>query len=243
MARIRRRRADDLPQAPLPQDASGTVAPPAPTPDGDGESTAELPVAADQPTTVTASADAPAGADPAEAARPDFRERGRMRRRLRYLRRLRELGFRDIGGLVFDLDRFGRDRADLVRAKLDALRAVDDELRTLETALDDVRPLHELREPGIAACPRCGGLHGTEARYCPSCGLHLSGPRTVGEVAGPALAPAAPPAAEEPETPAVESASGATSELAAAAPNGSGPTHAPETEPAVESESAGNPAQ
>src|SRR5439155_2667788 len=119
----------------------------------------------------------------AQASPPGFRDRGRMRRRLRYLRRLRELGFRDVGGLVFDLDRFGRDREDLVRAKLDALRAVDAELRTLEIALDDVRPLHELHEPGIAACPRCGALHGSEAHFCPSCGLHLTGPRAVGEVA------------------------------------------------------------
>src|SRR4051812_39084539 len=222
MARIRRRRADDSPQAQLSQDASGAVAPPAPVggeaPDGD--STAQLAVVAEQPTEVApATAAVPAGADPDEvaASRPGFRERGRMRRRLRYLRRLRELGFRDVGGLVFDLDRFGRDRPDLVRAKLDALRAVDEELRTLETALDDVRPLHELHEPGIAACPRCGALHGSESNFCPSCGLHLRGPRAIGDVAGPALpAPdAAEPRAAEVEeaiaTTHIESASDATS--------------------------------
>lgn len=115
----------------------------------------------------------PPGADlgsVASAERPGFRERGQLRRRLRYLRRLRELGFRDVGGLVFDLDRFGRTRDDLVRAKLDALAAIDAELRNLELALDDVQPFHELREPGIAACPSCGALHASDARFCPACG-------------------------------------------------------------------------
>src|SRR5688572_26385339 len=67
-----------------------------------------------------------------DAAPPSFRSRGRMRRRLRYLRRARELGFRDLGGLVFDLRRFDRDRPDLVDAKIHALHEVDRELRALE---------------------------------------------------------------------------------------------------------------
>ena len=125
---------------------------------------------------------------------PSFRSRGRMRRRLRYLRRARELGFRDLGGLVFDLRRFERDRPDLVEAKVHALFEVDRELRALERALDDRREIHELREPGIASCPRCGALHGSEARYCPSCGLALRGPQPVAEVSEAlpvTLAPAA----------------------------------------------------
>jgi len=131
-----------------------------------------------------------------------FRDRGRLRRRLRYLRRVRELGFRDLGGLVFDQHRFARPNDELVRGKLAALQAVDQELRALERALDDRRPFHELREPGIAACPRCGALHGSDARFCPSCGTPLTGPRAIGEVGGPAasvavgeigtLSPAAP---------------------------------------------------
>src|SRR5216117_3408013 len=111
-----------------------------------------------------------AGVDPATTASPSFRDRGRLRRRLRYLRRVRELGFRDLGGLVFDQHRFSHVNEDLVRGKLAALAAVDGELRALEHALDDRRSITELREPGISVCPRCGALHGSEARYCPSCG-------------------------------------------------------------------------
>jgi hypothetical protein len=127
----------------------------------------------------------PAGIDPQEAAAPaatSFRDRGRLRRRLRYLRRVRELGFRDLGGLVFDLHRFGRQGDELVGGKLAALAAVDRELRALETVLNDRRPITELREPGIASCPRCGALHGSDARFCPACGVPFSGPRPLGEV-------------------------------------------------------------
>jgi hypothetical protein len=124
----------------------------------------------------------PAGAEPADPAappQPTFRNRGRLRRRMRFLRRVRELGYRDLGGLVFDQHRFNRPGEDLVRAKVAALAAVDAELRTLEDALRDKRDITELREPGITACPRCGTLHGSDANFCPSCGLALTGARTI----------------------------------------------------------------
>jgi len=136
--------------------------------------------------------------DPAVPPEPSFRDRGRLRRRLRYLRRVRELGFRDLGGLVFDLHRFGRRGDELVAQKLNALATVDRELRALERALDDQRPFHELREPGLAACARCGAIHGSDARFCPACGTSLSGPLAVGEVGeslAPPTAPVAAPAA------------------------------------------------
>jgi zinc-ribbon domain len=147
-------------------------------------------------TTPLPEAEEPVDAAVEPEAQPSFRSRGRMRRRLRYLRRARELGFRDLGGLVFDLRRFERDRPDLVEAKIHALFEVDRELRALERALDDRREIHELREPGIASCPRCGALHGSEARFCPSCGLALRGPQPVAEVSEGlpvTLAPAARP--------------------------------------------------
>lgn len=174
MARIRRRRAEQAtapePTGPLPppEVEQPTLVAPAPSAPVDDGLAAVVPAGAEHAL--------PAGADLASTAspeRPGFRERGRLRRRLRYLRRLRELGFRDLGGLVFDLDRFGRERGDLVRAKLDALAAVDAELGELEVALDDVQVVHELHEPGVAGCPRCGALHGSDARFCPSCGLDL----------------------------------------------------------------------
>lgn len=129
----------------------------------------------------------PAGAepeDPSAPPQPSFRNRGRLRRRLRFLRRVRELGYRDLGGLVFDQYKFSRQNTELVRGKITALAAVDAELRALEEALGEKREITELREPGISACPRCGTLHGSDARFCPSCGLALSGARTIASDVG-----------------------------------------------------------
>jgi ribosomal protein L40E len=154
-----------------------------------------------------ATSELPAGQEPIPE-RPSFRQRGRLRRRLRYLRRVRELGYRDLGGLVFDQHKFAQMNEELVRSKITALAAVDAELRALEHVLDDRRPLTELREPGVSVCPRCGALHGSEARYCPSCGVPVHGPRAMAEVGeavslsvgqiGPVAAPAAPPPSAQP---------------------------------------------
>jgi hypothetical protein len=143
----------------------------------DAAATTEQPAAADDaaPTTEQPAAAAEAADEPALAdARPSFIQRGRVRRRLRYLRRLRELQLRDVGGLVFELRRFGRQREDLLGEKLTQLAATDEELRSLETALDDRRGVTELREPGIGgACQNCGSLHGSADRYCAHCGRPL----------------------------------------------------------------------
>jgi hypothetical protein len=153
------------------------------------------------------------GSAPAEvvatAGTASFRDRGRLRRRLRFLRRARELAFRDVGGLIFDMRRFGRERPDLVEAKLGALAAVDQELRALERALDDRRPIHELREPGLSSCPRCGALHASEDNFCPRCGLQFGGPQAMGEVGGAVAAPPqAPLAPADQSTAAMRIASG-----------------------------------
>jgi hypothetical protein len=132
----------------------------------------------------------PGGAG-AQAA--SFRDRGKLRRRLRFLRRTRELAYRDIGGLMFDMRRFGRERPELVESKIAALAAVDQELRSLERILDDRRPVHELREPGITSCARCGALHSSDSNFCPNCGLQIAGPRAMGEVGGAIAAPPQPP--------------------------------------------------
>jgi len=143
----------------------------------------------------------------ADAQGTSFRDRGRLRRRLRFLRRTRELAFRDIGGLIFDMRRFGRDRPDLVESKISALAAVDQELRALERVLDDRRPIHELREPGITSCARCGALHSSDSNFCPNCGLQIGGPRAMGEVGGAIAAPPqAPQAPLQPAPPAAVAA-------------------------------------
>jgi ribosomal protein L40E len=173
---IRRRRAE-RPANGVETAQAATEAPTQAQPTADLAS-AQPPPAGDQ---APPGADVPAGQEPVPA-RPSFRQRGRLRRRLRYLRRVRELGFRDLGGLVFDQHRFSQVNEALVHGKLAALGAVDAELRALEHALDDRRPLTELREPGISVCSRCGALHGSEASFCPSCGTPVRGPRAIAEV-------------------------------------------------------------
>lgn len=199
--------------------------------------------AAPPPAADPAAAAVPAGLEPTDPTvppEPGFRDRGRLRRRLRHLRRVRELGFRDLGGLVFDLHRFGRRGDELVAQKLQALAAVDRELRALERALHDQRPFHELREPGLAACPRCAAIHGSDARFCPSCGTSLRGPLAVGEVGdapggmlpGPsvpavtAVAAAAPPAAAMPPAPVDVAATGGGTPVTATLAAESQPTEA-----------------
>ncbi|MDQ2761017.1 MAG: hypothetical protein M3Y17_11490 [Actinomycetota bacterium] len=105
---------------------------------------------------------------------PGFRSRGHLRRRARYLRRLRELQLRDIGGFMVELHRFGRERPDLVQAKVAGAASSDAELRALERALGKQHSPSELREAGIGgACARCGAVHGSTDSYCASCGVHL----------------------------------------------------------------------
>ncbi len=142
----------------------------------------------------------PAGLDaPAEPAAPGFRQRGRMRRRARFLRRARELAYRDLGGLVFEMHRLGQRRDDLAAAKLETLGHIDAELRALEDALGERRAVTVLREAGIAACPRCAAIHGSDDRFCPICGLSMGRRADRPMTASPAPPAAAPaPAATDP---------------------------------------------
>jgi hypothetical protein len=189
-----RRPADDPGQQQDPQ--ATLIVPPPAAPGTETAPTAAMPPTAEPPTAVGPPAPTPeplpAGMAPEDVAptRPSFRDRARLRRRMRYLRRVRELGFRDLGGLAFDLHRFRRRNDELVLGKLAALDAVDRELRAIERVLDERRDIIELREPGVAACPRCGALHGSDANFCPQCGTQLSGPRAIVEVGGAAAAAA-----------------------------------------------------
>ncbi len=128
-------------------------------------------------------------------APPGFGARGRVRRRARFLRKARELAYRDLGGLVFSLHRYGQRNDSLVLAKLATLSRIDAELRALEASLSERQPVTVLREAGVTACPRCAAIHSGEDRFCPNCGLPLSR-RSDLPIAGapPASVPAGLPA-------------------------------------------------
>jgi len=115
-----------------------------------------------------------AGAADSATRSPGFRSRGSARRRLRFLRKARELAYRDLGGLIFNLHRFGSRNDALVLAKLTTLAHIDGELRALEDALQERRPTTVLREAGITACPRCAAIHSSQDGFCPNCGLAIS---------------------------------------------------------------------
>jgi hypothetical protein len=172
---------------------------------------------------------------------PGFGERGRMRRRARFLRKARELAYRDLGGLVFDLHRFGQRNDPLVLAKLATLREIDTELRGLEDGLRDHRPVTVLREVGIAACPRCAAIHGSDDRFCPGCGLafDVNADRPI-STAPVALKAHEPPAQAQPPiaTPSPVTAP-AAAPAAAAPPAVTAPAAAP---PAVTAPAAAPPA-
>jgi hypothetical protein len=150
------------------------------------------------------------------------RERGRARRRLRHLRQLRELQLRDLGGFVLDLYRFGQRRDRLVREKLDAIIATDKETRALEALLDRRARTHEVRQPGVGgACPRCGDLHASRARFCAQCG------RDLREAAREAAAVEAEAEAEPAQGKAEVQPAPATAEPAGVAPEEPSPGYQP----------------
>ena len=132
---------------------------------------------------------------------PGFQSRGRARRRARFLRKARELAYRDLGGLVFNLHRFGQRNDALVLAKLTTLAQIDAELRAIEGSLGERRPITVLREAGITACPRCAAIHSSEDNFCPNCGMSM-GRHADLPIAGAAAVPppvtASPPAAAPP---------------------------------------------
>lgn len=137
---------------------------------------------------------------PQPPAEPGFLARGQIRRRARFLRAARELAYRDLGGLVFDLHRFGQRNDDVVQAKLATLGRIDAELRALEAALKQRTPLTVLRQAGVSACPRCAAIHGSFDRFCPACGLPVR--QDERPIAAPAPIAAQPPMGAPPPFPA-----------------------------------------
>ncbi|HTR88559.1 MAG TPA: hypothetical protein VMG62_00445, partial [Solirubrobacteraceae bacterium] len=128
----------------------------------------------------------------------------RMRRRARFLRKARELAYRDLGGLVYSLHRFGKRNDGLVLAKLETIGRIDNELRGLEGALGEREAVTVLREAGVAACARCAAIHGSEDRYCPNCGLamDLRAERPMAGAGGVPSAPSPTPASAPSPAPA-----------------------------------------
>lgn len=157
-----------------PTDQSGALM----SPGGEAPAGAELPAGMELP--------------PPRPRPPGFRERGRMRRRVRFLRKARELAYRDLGGLVFEMQRLSQRNDELVAAKLGVLASFDTELRTLETALNERRPVTVLREAGIGACPRCAAIHGSDDRFCPMCGMPMGRPAESPIAATPPAVAGAP---------------------------------------------------
>jgi len=185
------------------------------TPEGDPPASAPTgeEVAQPSPDAVPGEDERTIASENAPTGPPGFSERGRMRRRARFLRKARELAYRDLGGLVFDLHRFGRRNDTLVLAKLETIGRIDGELRALEATLAERQPITVLREAGVAACPRCAAIHGSDDRFCPNCGLamDLRAERPVAGAAAPAPTPPpppppAPPAPTPPPPPASTSA-------------------------------------
>jgi hypothetical protein len=185
-------------------------------------------MAVDEPAATSAEAAPAEGSDDgqpvgAEEKResPGFRTRGGVRRRVRFLRKARELAYRDLGGLVFDLHRFGQRNDALVMAKLTTLAQIDGELRALEASLEEKQPVTVLREAGITACPRCAAIHSGEDRFCPRCGLPMS--RNVDLPVAGASASASGPAAPATAT-AAHAAGGPSTAAARPAPGSAPPT-------------------
>lgn len=152
----------------------------------------------------------PAGED-ASDPRPTALRRGRLRKRLRFLDRERELLLRDLGGLVYEIHRSGtpsdRERhRSLVAGKVERLAGLDHELGAGLATLGESRGEMVMREPGIGgSCPRCGEIHGSDARFCSACGFPLEvtdAPPASVRPGPPPGDPALPAATAAPVTPA-----------------------------------------
>ena len=136
-----------------------------------------------------------------ETRRLGLRERSRLRRRVRFLRKRREIELRDLGGLIFDMYRFGSKRQDLVRDRLQDMFSADRELREFEHLLGRRQRRVNLREAGVGGmCPHCQQLYSTEAKFCSRCGQNLSDGARADVVVEPRMEPAPAAQAYEPQT-------------------------------------------
>lgn len=176
--------------------------------------------------------DVPAGIERGDVTAPtSSRERGRLRRRLRELRRLREAQLLELGALVLEAHKQGRDATQVISAKAADAAATDGEARAIADALGTDAGLDTVIAAGIAGpCPTCATLTSTAARFCSTCGTPLDG--------RPGAAPPVTPAAttpDEPTAPAPEAGIAPDQPVPvtteATAPDGPAPLDAGATEP------------
>jgi Double zinc ribbon len=89
-----------------------------------------------------------------------------MRREFKALLERREIDIRDLGGLVLEMVRRDRFRAELLTERAEDILAVEDRIRALDVALNSPSPA---RRSGGASC-RCGTALEVGARFCWRCG-------------------------------------------------------------------------
>ena len=167
--------------------------------------------------------------DASADAQPGFGSRGRARRRARFLRKARELAYRDLGGLVFNLHRFGQRNDALVLAKLGTLGHIDTELRALEDALrraragDGAARGRHHRLPALRRDPRQRGPLLPQLR--PVAGRHADLPiaGAAGRAAPRRREPAQPRPRPQPATARPRAAAAAAPPAAAQPPAGAAP--------------------
>jgi hypothetical protein len=183
----------------------------------------------------------PAGQEPpAEdaAALPTTAERGSMRKRARRLGRLREVQLRELGALVLEMQRLGRENPELMARKAGDLLALDEELRGLRAALGERETVAHVVAAGVAgACRRCDTLLGRDDRFCPHCGLGVEEvyPRVAAETE-PAAEPVAPAASRPAAEPVAPTASQPAAEPAAPPAAAAPPPHPPPPPPPAPAE-------
>lgn len=141
----------------------------------------------------------PAGQEPPApeaAATPTTGDRSGMRKRMRRLRRTREVLLRELGALVVEMRRLGRENPELVERKTSELIAIDEELRGLQVALGERQTVATLVAAGVSgSCARCATLHGSDDRFCSRCGLAVDGSADAAAVAEPVTGEGGEPAA------------------------------------------------
>ncbi len=122
-------------------------------------------------TSIKKRAEQSAERDAATAGEPATQERATLRRHAKALGERREALVRDLGALVVDLNRLGRERPDLVKAKADEIATLDTELRGIAQALgEDLRLQDAVARGATSQCGSCGTPVSSTDGFCAHCG-------------------------------------------------------------------------